>query len=113
MTWNWSEVASPTPNPTQKAQGAEWAARLIPGAASAQRNQKTTSSPRAREFLHRIAAIPFAVQEAKRARKAPSRRLSKGIQLAGQDWMQSAVKDNVLVLLNWILVAQVLIRFPG
>src|SRR6202035_57610 len=113
MTWNWSEVSSSSLNPAQKPQGAEWAARLIPGAASAHRSRKTSSSPGISKFLNRVAAIPFRVQDAKHARKAPSRRLPEGGGLAGLHWIQSALRDYVLVLLNWILVAQILIQFQG
>ena len=113
MTWNWSEVSSSSLNPAQKPQGAEWAARLIPGAASAHRSQKTSSPQGISKFLNRVAAIPFGVQDAKHTRKAPSGRLREGVELAGFHWIKSALRDYGLVLLNWILVAQILIQSQG
>ena len=113
MTWNWSEVSRPSfnpRNPTHRLQGTLWAARLIPGAASACRSEKTSASS-GEKFAHKAATIPFPAKDAKRAREANWRWLGENIEFAGGHGVQSALKDCALVLLDWILVAQILVQF--
>jgi exopolysaccharide biosynthesis polyprenyl glycosylphosphotransferase len=107
MTWNWSEVSRPTLNPDRRLQGA---ARLIPGAELLSRHQKK-SAPGGEKFAHRVAASPFLVKDAKRTRKAYGGSLAEDIEIAGRHLVQSALKDYILVLLDWILVAQIFIQF--
>ena len=111
MSWNWSEVSSLSLHPRQqKPLGTEWAARLIPGAASAcQPGKKARRSAGARSLSGD--AISNSVYGAKCGQQPPARPLPGGAQSAvGESLLLLALRDYALVMLNWILVAQICLQ---
>ncbi len=110
MSWNWSNVSSLQVNPSQKSPGTEWAARLIPGSGSVDWGKKKPSRGTGTSFsTQATATLPWSS-------KNPSPKLLTPILPKAMEskeverWLGSTLRDYMLVILDWILVAQIYLR---
>jgi exopolysaccharide biosynthesis polyprenyl glycosylphosphotransferase len=107
MSWNWSEVSSPPLHPRQqKPLGTEWAARLIPGTASACQSGKKARRGAGARILSADASISKSYG-AKCGPHFPARLLQEWTPgVVVENWL-SVLRDYAVVMLNWILVARI------
>ncbi len=109
MSWNWSNVSSLQVNPSQKSPGTEWAARLIPGSGSVDWGKKKPSRGTGASFLTHPSATLQWSSENRSPKLTPI--LAKATESEEVErWLGSTVRDYALVILNWILVAQIYLR---
>jgi exopolysaccharide biosynthesis polyprenyl glycosylphosphotransferase len=111
MSWNWSEVPPPSPHPTQRPLGIEWAARLIPGAASACQGGKKARRGSGIRIFTEETSTSLSDYGAKWGARAPTPvRPGKRQDTSGEHWLLAGLRDYALVVLNWILVAQIFLQ---
>lgn len=111
MSWNWSEVASPSLHPKpQKSAGTQWAARLILGAAASASEKKARRST-GTKILFRNAATSFPLEGAKHPTTLPTRLRPSGVEMSTRlTGLRSALLDSSLVVIEWLLMAEICMR---
>ena len=90
----------------QKPPGTEWAARLIPGAAFGSPSEKKARRSAGTKFFFRD-AVTSSPDRAKHSQVATSLRSAKRGGSVGANWLRSALTDFIIVVLDWILIAQI------
>ena len=103
-----SPSSNAIPNAIHEGHEADWAARLIPGDECSDKRQKENRT--GESGILRLPDFRSPVGQSPRAMTRGLRSVEE-LQGNGPDWIGTAMKDGVLVLLDWILVAQVFSRF--
>jgi exopolysaccharide biosynthesis polyprenyl glycosylphosphotransferase len=94
----------------QKPLGTEWAARLIPGAAIASTSERKARRSTGAKIFFRDTAVALPADGAARRPDALTRVLPSGLGLGRENRLVSTLADYAIVMLNWILVAQICLR---
>ena len=89
--------------------GTEWAARLIPGAGASVAEKKARRST-GTKISFRDAATLNASATAKDSARLPVRTFPRMEGLARTNWLWSTLPDYAIVMLAWVLVAQICLQ---
>jgi exopolysaccharide biosynthesis polyprenyl glycosylphosphotransferase len=89
--------------------GADWAARLIPGASASVSERKARRSTGAKVFFRTlVTSLPF--EGAKDSGRLSVRAISEVAGLTPADWLRSTLPDYAIVMLVWFLIARIVVR---
>ena len=89
--------------------GTEWAARLIPGAGASVAEKKARRST-GTKISFRDAATLNPSAPAKDSARLPVRTFPRMEGLARTNWLWSTLPDYAIVMLAWVLVAQICLQ---